>query len=111
MHLADVLPPGLFGAAIHGYAATRLASRVAPLFNLVVSNVPGPSMTLYSGGARVLADHIFGPIIEGVSLNITVLSYRNSIDAGIVASPDLTPDPWRIADAMPAALAELSAAG
>ncbi len=41
----------------------------------------------------------------------TVLSYRNSIDVGIVASPDLTPGPWRIADAMPAALAELSAAG
>lgn len=110
MHLADVLPPGLFGAAIHGYAATRLASRMAPPFNLVISNVPGPSMTLYSGGARVLADHIFGPIVEGVSLNITVLSYQNSIDVGIVASPDLAPDPWRIADAMPAALAELSAA-
>jgi hypothetical protein len=66
---------------------------------------------LYSGGARVLADHIFGPIVEGVSLSITVLSYRNSTDVGIVASPDLTPDPWRIADAMPEALAELSAAG
>ncbi len=65
-------------------------------------------MTLYSGGARVLADHIFGPVVEGVSLNITVLSYRNSVDVGIVASPDLVPDPWQIAGAMPAALAELS---
>lgn len=107
IRLADVLPPGLFGAAIHGYASTRLSSRMAPPFNVVVSNLQGPTLPLYSAGARMLADHFFGPTVEGVSLNITVLSYRGSLDIGIVASPDLAPDPWPIAEAMPVALAEL----
>ncbi len=110
IHLADALPPAVFGAAVRVFTATGLASRMAPPFNVVASNLRGPAVTLYSGGARVEACHLFGPPIEGVSLNITVMTYRDSVDVGIVASPNLVPDPWPIADAMPRVLAELLAA-
>jgi WS/DGAT/MGAT family acyltransferase len=110
LHLADVLPPGLFGAFIRGWTATGLASRMVPPFNLVVSNLVGPSITLYSAGARVVAFHVLGPVIEAVSLNITVLSYVDSIDVAIVASPNLVADAWPIADRIPGALAELKGA-
>ncbi len=64
-------------------------------------------MSLYSSGARVLSCYLFGPLIQSVALDITVISYAGSIDVGIAASPNLVPDPWQIADAMPAALESL----
>jgi WS/DGAT/MGAT family acyltransferase len=110
LHLADMVPPGVMGAAMRTWSATGMASRMIPPFNVIASNLRGPEVPLHSGGARVLACHVFGPPIEALSLNITVLSYCGSIDVGILASPNLVPDPWPIADAMPGALAELVAA-
>jgi WS/DGAT/MGAT family acyltransferase len=107
MRLAETLPPGIFGVALRAYGATGLASVLRPPFNAVISNVPGPPMTLYSSGARVLSCYLFGPLIQSVALDITVISYAGSLDVGIAASPNLVPDPWPIADAMPAALAAL----
>ena len=107
MRLADTLPPGVFGAAVRAYAATSLPARLRPPFNAVISNVPGPPMTLYSSGARVVSCYLFGPLIPSVALDITVISYAGSLDVGIAASPNLVPDAWPIADAMPAALESL----
>jgi WS/DGAT/MGAT family acyltransferase len=107
MRLADALPPGIFGVALRAYGATGLPSMLRPPFNAVISNVPGPPMTLYSSGARVLSCYLFGPLIQSVALDITVISYDGVLDVGIAASPNLVPDPWPIADAMPAALESL----
>jgi WS/DGAT/MGAT family acyltransferase len=110
MRLAEALPPGVSGAAMRAYGATGLPSMLRPPFNAVISNVPGPPMTLYSSGARVLSCFLFGPPVHSVALDITVISYAGSLDIGIACSPNLVPDPWPIADAMPAALAALVAA-
>lgn len=107
MRVADALPPGIFGAAVRVYGATGLPSMLRPPFNAVISNVPGPPDRLYSSGARVLSCYLFGPLIQSVALDITVISYAGSLDVGIAASPNLVPDPWPIADAMPAALESL----
>lgn len=110
MRVADMLPPGVFGAAVRVYGATRLPAMLRPPFNAVISNVPGPPMALYSSGARVLSCYLFGPLVQSVALDITVISYADSLDVGIAASPNLVPDPWPIAEAMPGALESLVAA-
>jgi WS/DGAT/MGAT family acyltransferase len=110
MRLADALPPGIFGAVVRAYGATGLPSLLRPPFNAVISNVPGPPVALYSSGARVVACYLFGPLVQSVALDITVISYSGSLDVGIAASPNLVPDPWPIADAMPVALESLVAA-
>ncbi len=107
LRLADILPPGLSGAAMRTMSSPRLAAHTPPAYNVIVSNLPGPPVPLYSGGARLVASHVFGPLIQGLGLNITVLSYVDSIDVGINACPGLVPDPWLIADGVPAALDEL----
>jgi WS/DGAT/MGAT family acyltransferase len=107
MRIAEALPPGIFGAAMRVYGATGLPSVLRPPFNAVISNVPGPPVPLYSSGARVLSCYLFGPLIQSVALDITVISYAGALDIGIAASPNLVPDPWPIADAMPAALEAL----
>jgi WS/DGAT/MGAT family acyltransferase len=110
MRLADALPPGIFGAAVRAYGATPLPALLRPPFNAVISNVPGPPTPLYSSGARVVSCYLFGPLIQSVALDITVISYADSLDVGIATSPNLVPDPWPIADAMPAALESLMVA-
>ncbi len=87
----------------------RLFDHVAPLFNLIVSNVPGPQFPLYLAGARMVAMYPLGPIVEGVGVNITVFSYLDSMYVGVQGCWDLVPDVAVIARGMEESLGELVA--
>jgi diacylglycerol O-acyltransferase / wax synthase len=47
----------------------------------------------------------------GMGLNITVMSYLDSVDFGFQVDPELVPDPWAMSDRVPDALAELTKVG
>ena len=51
----------------------------------MVSNVPGPDFPLYFAGMELRAVYPLGPVVDGVALNITVQSYRESLFVGINA--------------------------
>jgi WS/DGAT/MGAT family acyltransferase len=102
--------PALMGRAARLYSRTRMADRHRPLFNVTISNVPGPPFPLYSGGARMVAHYPMGPIFDGGGLNITVMSYMDSLDFGVVACADLIDDAWSIADGLATALEQLTKA-
>lgn len=85
----------------------RLFDRVAPLFNLIVSNVPGPGIPLYLAGARLVSLYPLGPIVEGMGLNVTVFSYRDTVHVGVQGCWDLVPEIEDLARGMEDALAEL----
>ncbi len=104
---AEFAAPAVAGRAARAYARYRLADRHRPIFNLTISNVPGPPFPLYSAGARVVANYPMGPINDGAGLNITVLSYMHQLDFGVVTCRELIPDAWTIADGLGEALAEL----
>ncbi|MGI9600410.1 MAG: WS/DGAT/MGAT family O-acyltransferase [Acidimicrobiales bacterium] len=92
--------PAIAGLANRLVARTRLADRINPLFNVVISNVPGPPIPLYTAGARIEADYPISAIIDGVGLNITVMSLDGHLDFGLVACRDLVDDLWFMADAL-----------
>jgi WS/DGAT/MGAT family acyltransferase len=102
--------PGLAARAARLYSRTRLADRHRPIYNLTISNVPGPPIPLYSYGARMVASYPMGPINEGAGLNITVTSYLGQMYFGLHACRETVPDPWPLAAALEDALAELLAA-
>jgi diacylglycerol O-acyltransferase len=106
---ADFAAPAIFGRAARLYSNSNSA-RHRPMFNVVISNVPGPPFPLYVAGAEVLDTYPMGPIFEGFGLNITLMSYRDRVDFGLVACPELVPDVWRIADGLRDALEELRVA-
>jgi diacylglycerol O-acyltransferase len=85
----------------------RLFDHVAPLFNLIVSNVPGPDFPLYLAGARMVAMYPLGPIIEGAGLNVTVFSYLDTLYVGLQGCRTLLPDLDTIGRGMEESLAEL----
>jgi diacylglycerol O-acyltransferase len=77
-----------------------------------VSNVPGPREPLYVAGARLDGIWSVGPILEGIGLNITMWSYLDDLNVGMVACTDAMPDLWALTDLLPTALDELvTAAG
>ncbi len=109
---SEVTPPRPFSWFMRTYSRLHLADRHRPPINLVVSNVPGPSAPLYVAGARLGGIWSVGPILEGIGLNITMWSYLDDLNVGMVACPDAMPDLWSLADLLPAALDELvTAAG
>jgi WS/DGAT/MGAT family acyltransferase len=101
--------PRTFGLASRLYSSMQLADRHRPIHNFVISNVPGPPFPLYLGGAELVAAYPMGPIMEGAGLNVTVLSYRYSIDFGFMADRDLMPDVWDLAAAVGPTFEELKA--
>jgi WS/DGAT/MGAT family acyltransferase len=111
----DVSLPGLPGLLKGGLQLAERAgvanlpgSRVP--CNVVVSNVPGPQVPLYSCGARVLTHYPVSIPAHSQALNITVQSYNGVMYFGITACAKALPDADLLRDDMLAAYQELAAA-
>lgn len=88
----------------------RISGLVPPPANVTISNVPGPRKTLYFGGAELLANYPLSVLIDGQALNITVMSYRDEVDFGIMACRDAVPDVDHLASLIGPAFDELQRA-
>ncbi len=110
--LADVSEftlPVLANQAWRLSARLRLFERVHP-YNLIISNVPGPNVPLYLGGAQLLAYYPVSAIVDGQGLNITVMSYCGTMFFGLVACRELMPDLDALAGYLRTELDEMLAA-
>ncbi|MFZ2868484.1 WS/DGAT/MGAT family O-acyltransferase [Zavarzinia sp.] len=114
---ADMLRDwSLFAAPLVAARAARLYSRFKiadyhrPVFNVVISNVPGPGFPLYLAGAKLLHTYPVSIPADGVGVNITVQSYTDNIDIGIIVDREAVPDVEHMADLMARSLAALKQA-
>jgi diacylglycerol O-acyltransferase len=89
------------------YSRLHGAEHHPVIHNLILSNVPGPPIPLYLAGARLTGIYPLGPVMDGAGLNVTILSEEDRVGFGIMACPDLVPDVWQIAEAIPEALHEI----
>jgi diacylglycerol O-acyltransferase len=76
----------------------NVSSMMPPAANVTISNIPGPKNPLYFGQAKLTATYPLSVLIDGQSLNITVVSYCDSISFGLMACRDTIPDVNIIAD-------------
>lgn len=90
--------------------ATGLGSARKPIWNVVVSNVPGPNEPRYLRGARLSAVYPISLAFHGQALNITCVSYAGTLNFGFTAARDSLPHMQRVAVYMGEALEELEAA-
>jgi diacylglycerol O-acyltransferase / wax synthase len=102
-------PPAVAARAMRMYSRLRIADRMNPPFNLVISNVPGPSYPLYSAGARLTHFYPVSALTDGQGLNMTVQSYNGNLDFGFIACRDLVPDLWLLTDLLRESMVELLA--
>jgi WS/DGAT/MGAT family acyltransferase len=107
LNWAEHATPNVFANAARLYSRMKLADRHRPIANLVVSNVPGPDFPLYLGGAELQTGFPLGPVMDGMGVNITIMSYRGVMYWGIMACPETIPKVWNLAADIPVALDEL----
>ena len=97
--LADAVPPALAKPAIQLGVRSGVLRKLRA-GNLMVSNVPGPTFPLYFAGMQLRGVYPLGPVVDGVAVNVTVQSYRDSLFVGINACAVTVPDPPGLARAM-----------
>lgn len=86
---------------------TGLAGRTRPVFNVTVSNVPGPREPMYFRGAKMEATYPVSLATHGQALNITCQSYADTLNFGFTGCRDTLPSMQRMAVYMGEALEEL----
>ena len=83
-----------YSAFVYAAAGLNIISGLMPkhqAFNLVISNVPGPREPLYWNGAKLEALYPASVVFDGQALNITLTSYLDKLEVGIVACRNTLP--------------------
>ena len=87
VRIGGFAPPTLH--ALGARAASGFSKRI---FNLVVTNVPGPQFPLYAAGARMLELFPVVPLAKGQALSIGLTSYDGGVYYGLNGDRDAMPD-------------------
>jgi diacylglycerol O-acyltransferase / wax synthase len=81
LHLLDALPQSVLAWVV------RLV-RHQPFFNLIVTNVPGPSAPLFLLGAEMVDAFPIVPLIGNQGMGVAALSYRGNFNLGVLSDPE-----------------------
>jgi WS/DGAT/MGAT family acyltransferase len=107
--VTNFIPPAINARAARVMLQLSASKVMRPLYNLVISNVPGPPIPIYMAGALLEHNYPVSVITNGAGLNITVLSYLDRVDFGIVADREQMPDLDNLIESLRTDLAALEA--
>jgi len=79
-------------------------------FNVIISNVPGPREPLYWNGARLEGMYPVSIVLDRIALNMTLTSYRDQIEFGLIACRRTLPSMQRLLDYLEQSIRELEIA-
>jgi WS/DGAT/MGAT family acyltransferase len=85
LDLAALAPPVVHATLARSLYATRL-------FNVTITNVPGPQVPLYAFGALLREVHPVVPLAASHAIGIAIFSYNGLVTFGVIADRDSTPD-------------------
>ncbi len=89
---AEFIPFALGAQATRLYTRMKVSKHHRPLFNVVITNVPGPQIPLYMDGKLMLANMGMAPIFDGMGLIIPVLSYNGVLSFSPTTAANIMPD-------------------
>jgi diacylglycerol O-acyltransferase len=104
----DPIPVPIFGIAARGLMELVSSRFVRPPVNLIISNVLGSPVKLGCYGAPLLAHYPMSLVFDGFTLNISVVSYQDGLDIGIVGDAQTLPDAWDLMNDFRLELADLA---
>jgi WS/DGAT/MGAT family acyltransferase len=108
--LAHFLPSTTTGLMASAYGRYGLAKRLPPIFNTIITNVPGPNFPLYSMGSRMVANFGLGPIAHGLGLFQPVIGYNGQITVSAISCREMMPDPSFYCDCLSESFEDLKKA-
>ncbi len=103
IELTGLAPPVIHATIARALYATRL-------FNVTITNVPGPQQTLYAFGAPMREIHPLVPLAAEHALGVAAVSYDGNVFFGVAADRDTVPDLEVLVSAMSASAKELLSA-
>ncbi len=90
---AQFIPSTLTASAARLASRMGLVNRIKPLYNCVITNVPGPQVPLYFTGARMISSFGMGPPIDGTGLFHAIGSYCGTFNIAVCCCREMMPDP------------------
>jgi WS/DGAT/MGAT family acyltransferase len=108
--VSKLAPAMISGVATRLYSRLGLANQISPIFNTVVTNIPGPPVPLYMAGARMVDSYALGPVMDSMGLFHGVTSYCGNICITITACREMLPDPAFYAECLQESFDEMLAA-
>lgn len=91
-NMAEVVPFGIANQAAKMYSRFQISELHKPIFNVTITNVPGPSFPLYINGHKLHSVMGMAPIIDGMGLIITVFSYDGKVTMSATSDTNSMPD-------------------
>lgn len=91
-NMAEVVPFGLANQAARLYSRYSIAEMHNPMFNVTITNVPGPQFPIYLNGHELLSIMGTAPIIDGMGLIITIFSYNGHVTLSSTSDANSMPD-------------------
>ncbi len=91
-NMAGAIPFGIANQAARLYSKYKVSEMHKPVFNVAITNVPGPKMPLYTNGHKMLSVMGSAPIIDGMGLIITILSYDGYVTVSPISDINSMPD-------------------
>ena len=104
---SQLIPSGLAGLAARLYTRVGAANAHAPIYNTVVTNVPGSRVPLYFCGAKMVGMYGTAPVFDGMGIINPIYSYGDTIAISFTGDRDCLPDPENYAAALRASFAAL----
>jgi len=105
-----IIPFNVAGLAARAYTGANISKLHKPLFNVVITNVPGPQVPLYMAGAKLLTHIGAAPVYDGIGLTIVVFSYAGTLSIGALSCREMMPDMEHFRELLEEALEDLEAA-
>ena len=105
--LIDYMPPAAAPPTFRWLARRQKQNK---LFNVPISNVPGPRERGHFAGARISEIYSVGPLMAACGINVTVWSYVDQLNISVIADDRTLADPHEATDAMVHAFSEIRTA-
>ena len=91
-NMAEAVPFGLANQAARLYSRFHVSEMHNPVFNVTITNVPGPNIPLYINGHKLMSVMGMAPIIDGMGLIITIFSYNGLVTISPTSDVNSMPD-------------------
>ncbi|MEM1402794.1 MAG: wax ester/triacylglycerol synthase family O-acyltransferase [Pseudomonadota bacterium] len=90
---SQFIPSTLTAQAARLASRWRLMNQITPIYNCVITNVPGPQVPLFNTGARMLSNFGTGPAADGLGLFHVISSYCGEFSISATSCREMMPDP------------------